>query len=190
MSVLFIIPGCEICEECEVCPECLTPGPTPDPTENPFEWEGTTIISDDFFLDPENWNANGSTIDEGSTVFTEDLSLKIAWEFGDGVRAKWVQRYIQLPESISFADVDIVAFDIRGSNICGNVGFELKFEGDGQAAWVKWENLARLYRWGNKITVLKKQCENYDTFNWSDIRIVSLAVYNILNCLEFVISCH
>jgi len=73
---------------------------------------------------------------------------------------------------ISLADSDIFGIDLKGSRLSDNnaVGFELKFEdGSPPHAIMRWDGIPGITRWADKLIALKKQFENYDLVNWSNI---------------------
>lgn len=144
-----------------------------------FEWTGSAIVPDSEFLDASRWTKNQADFGQGDAIdlASDAGSLRIDWTLGGGDRTKWVQCYLPLNPPVSFGNNDIVGLDFKGCDTAGPVGFELKFEdGVNQAVW-RWDNLAGLNRWCEKIVVLKKQFANAGSVNWENISVLSLAVY-------------
>jgi hypothetical protein len=112
-----------------------------------------------------------------SIVTANADTLKLNWTFGTGNRYKWSQCYLYFPQPLSFADYDLFSFNLKGMPNNGYVGFELKFEDGVHQAVVRWEGLAGLNRWAEKISASKKQFENSAVMNWSSVRVISLSVY-------------
>jgi hypothetical protein len=142
-------------------------------------WTGTDLISKSVFLSPFYWTSNVSNAGLNDRIGLDSAgdSLRINWTLGPGTRYKWVQCYLHFSQPISLADFDLFGFDIKGTNIPGEVGFELKFEDGSHQAVVQWERLAGLNRWAERISAAKKQFSNESSLDWSKIRVISLAVY-------------
>ena len=144
-----------------------------------FGWEGEDVIPQDKFLDAGNWIPNQSDLLNGDSCFiTSDSVLNLHWKFGKGSRHKWAQSYILFSEPLDLTDVDFIGIDIRGSDCNYNINrhVELKFEDGSNHAVYIWDNLARIYRWCDRLTLAKKQFTNSDIFNWASVTVVSLAV--------------
>ncbi|MDO9256931.1 MAG: hypothetical protein Q7U54_15530 [Bacteroidales bacterium] len=142
-------------------------------------WSGTELVPKVTFLNPSNWTTNvaSASLGDKSVVYVSADTLKLNWTFGTGERTKWSQCYLPLTQTISLVDYDLFGFDLKGLPNNGYVGFELKFEDGSYQAVARWDGLAGLNRWAEKITVAKKQFENSALIDWSKIRVVSLAVY-------------
>ncbi len=96
---------------------------------------------------------------------------------GPADRPKFVQAYMILANPVDISDMDVFGIDIHG--LAGKKWarhIEFKFESDGHQAAYTWENLAHLNRWGEKLSVLKKQFSNYQAVDWSAIKVISFAV--------------
>jgi hypothetical protein len=144
-----------------------------------FGWSGTELVPQATFLNPSNWTTNVPNVGLGdkSSVTSSGDTLKLNWTFGTGNRAKWSQCYIPLSQTISLVNYDLFSFNLKGMPNNGYVGFELKFEDGSHQAVARWDGIAGLNRWAEKISVAKKQFENSALMDWSKIRVVSLAVY-------------
>ncbi len=152
-----------------------------------LDWSGELIVSDAEFFNPASWTPNVADAGSGDLVSctTDGASFQMDWTLGSGNRDKWVQCYMVLSTPVSLESSDIIGVDFKGSNIlktngtdvAGEVDFELKFE-DGAApqAVYSWEQLARLERWADKMVALKKAFGDTESFDWSNITVVSLAV--------------
>jgi hypothetical protein len=141
-------------------------------------WEGEKIIQDAVLMNASNWTINPSNPSAGdSGLLTFDDAVHLHWKFGTGQRAKWVQAYIVLSSPLDLSEKDIFGIDI-----CGLAGkqwvrnVELKFEDGSVHAVFSWENLAHIERWCEKLVILKKQFSNYQSINWTSIRVFSIAV--------------
>ncbi len=150
-----------------------------DPPSYNLGWTGTDLISKSFFLTPSNWTTNVSNAGLNDHIILDAAgdTLRMHWVLGPGNRNKWVQCYLYLPQTISLADYDLFGFDFKGLTIPGEAGFELKFEDGIHQAVVRWDKLAGLSRWAERISAAKKQFENASSLDWSKIRVISLAVY-------------
>ncbi len=149
------------------------------PQQYTLGWEGDYIIQQDKFLDAGNWIPNQSDISMGDSGYvTTDSALNLHWKFGTGQRHKWVQCYIVFTVPINLADIDFIGIDIRGSdcNYDVNRHVELKFEDGTNHAVYIWDNLARIYRWCERLTLARKQFTNSDVFNWNNVKVISFAV--------------
>jgi hypothetical protein len=84
-----------------------------------------------------------------------------------------------LLDPMALDQVDLFAIDVKGSTLPAEsqVSFELKFEDGSNQARKTWDSLARLERWGNRLVVKKSELENAAAMNWSNITVISLAVY-------------
>jgi hypothetical protein len=142
-------------------------------------WEGDHIIQQDKFLNAGNWTANQSDLSKGdSSYVTSDSALNLHWKFGSGSRHKWVQCYTVFSEPLDLSDIDFIGIDVRGSdcNYNTNRHIELKFEDGTNYAVYIWDNLARIYRWCERLTLAKKQFTNSNIFNWNNVKVISFAV--------------
>ncbi len=141
-------------------------------------WTGNKIIPDALFLNTELWTRNQSSLVDGDTCkISSDDSFHLHWKFGTGSRPKFVQAYMVLNNPVDLSGSDVFGIDILG--LAGKRWarhIELKFESAGQQAAYTWENLAHLNRWGEKLSLLKKQFSNYQAVDWSAIRVISFAV--------------
>jgi hypothetical protein len=144
-----------------------------------FGWSGTELVPGSTFLNPSNWTTNvpDAGLGDKSIVTSIEDTLKLNWTFGTGNRYKWAQCYLSFPQTISLANYDLFSFNLKGMPNNGYVGFELKFEDGTHQAVVRWEGLAGLNRWAEKISAAKKQFENSASMDWSGVRVISLAVY-------------
>ncbi|MEI7895907.1 MAG: hypothetical protein WCJ26_02640 [bacterium] len=144
-----------------------------------FGWSGTELIPASTFNNPSNWitNASDPGLGDKSIVTANGDTLRLNWTFGAGNRYKWAQCYLSLSQAISLADYDLFGFDLKGMTNSGIVGFELKFEDGINQAVLRWDGLAGLNRWAEKISASKKQFENTSAMDWSKVRVVSFAVY-------------
>ena len=144
-----------------------------------FGWSGTELVPKSTFLNLSNWTTNvpDPGLGDKSMVTSSGDTLKLNWTFGTGNRYKWSQCYQYFPQTISFANYDLFGFNLKGMPNNGYVGFELKFEDGTHQAVVRWDGLAGLNRWAEKISVAKKQFENSALMDWSKVRVISLAVY-------------
>jgi len=144
-----------------------------------FGWSGTPLVSASIFLNPSNWTTNvpNAALGDKSIVTASADTLKLNWTFGTGNRYKWAQCYLYFQQPVSLADYDLFSFNLKGMPNNGYVGFELKFEDGTHQAVVRWEGLAGLNRWADKISAAKKQFENSAVMNWGSVRVISLAVY-------------
>jgi hypothetical protein len=141
-------------------------------------WSGDKVIPDVLFLNTALWTKNQSSLPDGDTCkLSSDDALHLHWRFGPGNRPRFVQAYIVLTNTLDLSGMDVFGIDIHG--LAGKKwarNIEFKFESQGQQAAYTWENLAHLNRWGEKLVVLKKQFSNYQTVDWSLIKVVSFAV--------------
>lgn len=144
-----------------------------------FGWSGTELVPKSTFLNPAKWTTNvpNAALGDKSIVTASADTLKLNWTFGTGNRGKWSQCYLNLSTPISLANYDLFSFNLKGMPNNGYVGFELKFEDGSHQAVVRWEGLAGLNRWANKISAAKKQFENSAVMNWSSVKVISLSVY-------------
>ena len=144
-----------------------------------FGWSGTELVPKATFLNTSYWitNVANAALGDKSVVSASADTLTLNWTFGTGNRAKWSQCYLPLAQTISLVDYDLIGFDLEGMPNNGYVGFELKFEDGVYQAVARWDGLAGLNRWAEKISVAKKQFENSALMDWSKIRVISLAVY-------------
>lgn len=142
-------------------------------------WSGTELVPKTTFLNPANWTTNvpDAGLGDKSIVAANGDTLMLNWTFGPGNRYKWAQCYIYFPQTISLANYDLFGFDLKGMPNNDYVGFELKFEDGTHQAVVRWDGLAGLNRWADKISAAKKQFENSASMDWSNVRVISLAVY-------------
>ena len=144
-----------------------------------FGWKGEEILQSDLFLNTGKWTPNQSNLFMGDSCYiSSDSALNLHWKFGKGARHKWVQCYMLLSEPLSLKDKDIIGIDVRGSDCsyASNRHVELKFEDGNNYAVYIWDNLAQIYRWCERLTLLKKQFTGSDIFNWDSVTVVSLAV--------------
>jgi hypothetical protein len=142
-------------------------------------WTGTEVIAKPVFLYPPNWRLNVASPEAGdriSVLWSED-TLLVDWTLGTGRRYKWAQCYQYLPQTTDLNQFDLFGFDIKGTAVPGEVGFELKFEDGVHQAVLRWDKLAGLTRWAERISASRKQFENSSSLDWSRIRVISLAVY-------------
>jgi len=144
-----------------------------------FGWSGTELVPKATFLNTSYWitNVANAALGDKSVVSASADTLTLNWTFGTGNRAKWSQCYLPLAQTISLVDYDLIGFDLEGMPNNGYVGFELKFEDGVYQAVARWDGLAGLNRWAEKISVAKNQFENSALMDWSKIRVISLAVY-------------
>ncbi|MFN8206103.1 MAG: hypothetical protein U0T82_01655 [Bacteroidales bacterium] len=142
-------------------------------------WIGTSVIPDSVFLNSNSWTLNVADAGKSDHIAVDASgdTLQIHWVLGSGDRDKWVQCYIYFSTPRSFTGYDLFGFDLKGMNITGEVGFELKLEDGTHQAAVRWEKIAGLNRWANNLSVSKKQFDNSSPLNWNSIRVISLAVY-------------
>jgi hypothetical protein len=156
---------------------CFLPGILPAQGFVPG-WSGDKIIPDALFMNTGLWTKNQSSLPEGDTCkLSSDDALHLHWIYGPGNRPKFVQAYIILANPVDLSGMDVFGIDIHG--LAGKKWarhIELKFESLGHQAAYTWENLAHLNRWGERFAVLKKQFSNYQTVDWSSIRVISFAV--------------
>jgi hypothetical protein len=141
-------------------------------------WSGNKIIPDILFLNTSLWTKNQASLPDGDTCkLSSDSAFHLHWQFGAGNRPKFVQSYIVLTDPVDLSGFDVFGIDIRGEagkNWARHI--EFKFESGGHQAAYTWENLAHLNRWGEKLAVLKKQFSNYQSVDWSAIKVISFAV--------------
>jgi len=144
-----------------------------------FSWSGTELVPVSTFLNPSNWTTNvpNASLGDKSSVTASADTLKLNWTFGTGNRIKWSQCYQHFSTPISMVNYDMFSFNLKGMPNNGYVGFELKFEDGSHQAVVRWDGLAGLNRWANKITAAKKQFGNWAVMDWSKVTVISLAVY-------------
>lgn len=144
-----------------------------------FGCSGTELVPASTFLNPANWTTNvpDAGLGDKSVVSASADTLNLNWTFGTGNRAKWAQCYLYLSQPISLANYDLFSFNLKGMPNDGYVGFELKFEDGTHQAVVRWDGLAGLNRWAEKISAAKKQFENAAVMNWASVRVISLSVY-------------
>ena len=142
-------------------------------------WSGTELMPDSTFTNPSNWitNVPNAELGDKSIVSASGDTLSLNWTFGTGNRYKWSQCYLLFPQTISLADYDLFGFNLKGLPGSGYVGFELKFEDGTHQAVVRWDGLAGLNRWAERISAAKKQFENSSSMDWSKVRVISFAVY-------------
>lgn len=131
------------------------------------------------FNDPLNWIPNVPNPELGDEIIVDASgdTLRLNWTFGTGNRYKWAQCYLSLPQTISLEDYDLFGFNLKGMPSEGFVGFELKFEDGTHQAAVRWDGLAGLNRWAEKISASKKQFDNTAAMDWSKVQIISFTVY-------------
>jgi len=144
-----------------------------------FGWNGTDLVPKSIFLNPFGWTANvpNAGLGDRSLVTSAGDTLTLGWTLGTGNRYKWAQCYLYLPQAISLANYDLFSFNLKGMPGSGYVGFELKFEDGTHQAVVRWDGLAGLNRWAEKISAAKKQFDNSASMDWSRVRVISIAVY-------------
>lgn len=158
----------------------FVPLPEPLPAQFfDFGWVGTELVPKATFLDPSSWTTNvpNPGLGDRSLVTAVGDTLSLNWTFGTGNRYKWAQCYLYLPQTISLDSYDLFGFNLKGMPGSGYAGFELKFEDGTHQAVVRWDGLAGLNRWAEKISAAKKQFENSASMDWSRVRVISLAVY-------------
>jgi hypothetical protein len=146
-------------------------------------WNGNLVIPNDDFFNVSKWMPNQADSDQGDQmrVTSDGSDLQLNWALGSGDRPKWAQCYMNLAQPISLENVDIFGLDLKGSDITGKgkVGLELKFEdGSEPHAIMRWDEIEGMNRWYEKLAALKKQFENTDSVDWSNIVTISLAVYS------------
>lgn len=144
-----------------------------------FGWTGTELVAKSTFLNTANWTTNvpDAVLGDKSIVTSLGDTLVLNWTFGTGNRGKWAQCYISFPQAITLANYDLFGFNLKGLPNNGYVGFELKFEDGTHQAVVRWDGLAGLNRWADNISAAKKQFSNSAAMDWSNVKVISLAVY-------------
>jgi len=139
-------------------------------------WNGSLIIPNSNFFNTLKWTLNKANEDQSIDVSSNNSDLQLSWSLNNN---SWVQCYMNLTTPISLSQFDIFGIDLKGIAITGSIGFELKFEDDGnQQAIMRWDQMEGMNRWYEKLVALKKQFANWDVINWSNIKIISLAVYS------------
>ncbi len=142
-------------------------------------WEGEHIIQPERFLNAGAWVPNQSDLSKGDSAYvTADSSLNLHWKFGKGARHKWTQCYTVFTQPLDLTGIDFVGIDVRGSdcNYEVNRHVELKFEDGTNYAVYIWDNLARIYRWCERLTLARNQFTNSQVFKWDNVKVISLAV--------------
>ena len=140
-------------------------------------WNGEYIIPLNEFTDSKNWVCNYQpATGDACYVNTDSASLNLHWIFSGGNRYKYAQCYQVLNPAVSLADVDIIALDVKGTDCDNHRDIKIKFEDGTYQASYKWENLARITRWCERISVLKSQFSDADQVNWDKITVISLEV--------------
>jgi hypothetical protein len=142
-------------------------------------WSGTELVPKSTFYNSSNWitNVSNAGLGDKNMVTASGDTLKLNWTFGTGNRYKFAQCFLYLSQTISLENFDLFGFNLKGLPRKGYVGFELKFEDGGHQAVVQWDGLGELNRWAERISVTKKQFENYAALDWSQVKVISLAVY-------------
>jgi hypothetical protein len=139
-------------------------------------WTGKEILPLNTFINKSNWICNFQHYTGDSAyVTTDDSCVYLHWKFGTGKRYKFAQCYQYLGTAVSLANKDIVGVDVKGSKCTLVRNINLKFEDGIQQSFYRWDGLAGITRWCERISVLKKQFNN-DQINWGAVRVVSLEV--------------
>jgi hypothetical protein len=146
-------------------------------------WRGTPVIPLSSYVDPNNWHTNASSGDNCyiSKDITDTTSFCLHWKFNPGSGHKYAQIYFVLNVPVSLSDKDIFGIDIRGQkvndNCTHNFDIQLKFESliSSSNATFSWHNMARIERWCENISALKKQFQE-NAIDWNNIKVVSLEV--------------
>jgi hypothetical protein len=140
-------------------------------------WEGTEIIPLNLFSDKDNWICgfqNGTG--DSSFVTSDDTCVYLHWKFGPGKRYKYAQAYQVVIPSFSLANKHIVGLDVMGSVCNNNRNIQIKFEDGTNQSYYRWDGLAGITRWCERIVALKKQFVNTDQLRWDSIKVISLEI--------------
>ncbi len=150
-------------------------------------WNGSLIIPDADFVDTSKWTPNTSNENQTIEISSNNSDLQMSWSVNNN---GWVQCYMYLPTPISLSQFDIFGIDLKGSATTGSgrIGFELKFEDGAHQAIMKWDQMEGMNRWYEKLAVLKKQFVNWDDFDWSNIKAISLVVYSLSDTVSGIIN--
>ncbi len=146
-------------------------------------WKGTPVIQLNSFTDPGSWHPNSSAGDNCyvSTDLSDTTSICLHWKFNPGSGHRYAQMYFIFDVPVSMYGDDIFGFDIKGRNLndncTHNLDIQLKLESltSSANASFSWHNLARIERWCNSISALKKQFRQ-NSIDWNNIRVVSLEI--------------
>jgi hypothetical protein len=142
-------------------------------------WSGSDLIPLNEFADSSNWNCNyQSSAGDTCHVTADSTSLNLHWKFSNGKRHKYAQCFQVLSPALSLSDADIIAIDVKGTHCQDNRNIKIKFEDGTHQASYQWENLAKITRWCERISVLKNQFGDADKLNWARISVISLEVYS------------
>lgn len=143
-------------------------------------WDGKEIIPLSLFTDSSRWTINSHT-DLGDSIFvsTDDSCLYLHWKFGSGFRSKYAQCYLVIDTLINLSGYDIFGVDVKGQAGMDNRSVKIKFENNPEDPQANYslENLAKIPRWCNKISILKKQFVDAHLLDWDSVRVISLEVH-------------
>jgi hypothetical protein len=140
-------------------------------------WNGKALIPLHQFVDKANWTINFQrNTGDTSFVTTDDSCVYLHWKFGPGKRYKYAQCYQYLGTPISLLNKDIIGLDVKGSKCKPNRSFQIKFEDGTNQTNYRWDGLAGITRWCERISALKKQFYNNVGVNWSTISVISFEV--------------
>lgn len=139
-------------------------------------WNGDPVIPMASFTDSAGWHRNFQA-GTGDTCFvtSDTASLTLHWKFSGGRRYKYAQVYRVLNPPISLNGKDLIGMDVKGSS-SNHRDVRIKFEDGTHQAGFRWENLAGITRWCERISVLKSQFGGADRLDWDRITVLSLEV--------------
>ncbi|NJK85717.1 MAG: hypothetical protein HC906_06885 [Bacteroidales bacterium] len=140
-------------------------------------WKGKEIVPLSSFTDQNKW-IPGYNQGSGDSIYitTNDSCIFLHWKFGPGKRNKYAQCFQVLDHTISLSNRNIIAIDVKGSEGYLNRDIQIKFEDGTHQASFKWNRLANITRWCERISVLKNQFDNSGQINWNGIRVISFEV--------------
>ena len=146
-------------------------------------WSGTPIIPLSSYVNLNSWHTNASAGDNCyvSKDINDITSLCLHWKFNPGTGHKYAQIYFVFNSPVSLSDKDIFGIDIKGQKVNDNcshiLDVQLKFESliSSYNATFSWHNMARIERWCENISALKKQFQE-NSIDWNNIKVVSLEV--------------
>ena len=139
-------------------------------------WTGKPPLPLSTFVNKNNWISNFQR-NTGDTCYitTSDTCIYLHWKFGPSKRYKFAQCYQFV--DLSLKNQDIIGIDVKGTQSAQGRNVQIKFEDGHSQALYRWDGLAGITRWCERIAALKKQFSYAnDTINWGAITVVSFEV--------------
>ena len=138
-------------------------------------WQGKELIPLSCFVDKTKWYT-GSSGGATASVSTDDSCMYLHWKFTAENKFQYAQCFQYFDTTFSMKNVDIIGVDILGSPSNENRNIQIKFEHNPIHATYRFDNLARIYRWGEGISIMKNQFSSADQMNWDSVFVISFEV--------------